>query len=292
MLPRAAGESGELLLAARSCCFGPRRSFVAPAVRPLYDAHCHLPSGAPQADLAQLTSRYAALQLRGLCLCAVSEPDWDSVIAVASKLPASYACVGLHPWAVDHRRSGWEGRLEEFLRRHPGVGVGEFGLDKCRGEDYEAQLHCFEAQLGLAASLGRIAVVHCVRAIGDLVDGIRAQSSRPEGLPRALYLHAWAGSADATRQIVKLLTPSKRSGSKATPVYFGFSVSSLKKNWKESLKAAPPETILLESDASVPEAQPQLLGEMLGSMAETMGLTEEATIELMETNARRAFELN
>lgn len=103
--------------------------------------------------------------------------------------------------------------LEQRLQQHPTAIVGEIGLDKLRGPSEGAQVAAFVAQMRLAAKYHRPVSVHCVRQYGLLLQLL--QDLPAEDTPPAIVLHAFTGSLDIAKSLLKLknktsLTPSPR----------------------------------------------------------------------------------
>jgi TatD DNase family protein len=77
------------------------------------------------------------------------------------------------------------------------------GLDKSpRGlaaAPFDAQLASFEAQLALAQELRRPVSVHCVRAYGAVEEALGGA-----GVDVPAVLHAWTGSVESTRSLLRL----------------------------------------------------------------------------------------
>lgn len=84
--------------------------------------------------------------------------------------------MGIHPWEVD---AGWEQRsvAYECLFSHPPFAsfharlcaVGEIGLDKLSGGDFMLQKACFKRQLALAGQYRLPVIIHCVKALDEVV---------------------------------------------------------------------------------------------------------------------------
>jgi TatD DNase family protein len=98
------------------------------------------------------------------------------------------------------------------------------------------QAEVCEAQLELAARLGRPASVHCLEAFGPLLELL--QKTR---LPaRGFLLHAYSGPAEMVPAFAEL------------GAYFSFNGAFLearKRKVREAFLAVPPERLLVETDA-------------------------------------------
>ncbi|MGI5868857.1 MAG: TatD family hydrolase [Kiritimatiellia bacterium] len=166
----------------------------------LYDAHVHLQSF-PAAMLPTVMARARAAGVGRFGCCGTSPADWDRVMAIAQAEPGVEPSCGLHPWhcADPAAPADWLERLEALLAAHPGLGVGEIGLDALR-PDPEAQMQAFREQLALAAREGRAVALHCVRAHGEMIEALRPIA---DALPRML-LHGAACSSEIWREHERL----------------------------------------------------------------------------------------
>ena len=201
----------------------------------VHDAHCHY-------QFAEVP--YAAVELArsegvGYAVINGSSPeDWPDVAALAARDPRNLPSFGLHPWDVPTAPAGWRDELRRMLLAHPAAGVGEMGLDRwIEGFDPVAQEAAFRAQLALAVELDRPLTIHCVRAIGPLMDLLRAA----ELPPRGFLLHSWNGPVELVPELARL------------GAYFSFSAHHLperKAHLRVQFAAAiPRERILVETDA-------------------------------------------
>ncbi|MBI1966765.1 MAG: TatD family hydrolase, partial [Gemmatimonadetes bacterium] len=146
------------------------------------------------------------------------------------------ATAGVHP----HEAKSWsvavERRLRALLAEPQVVAVGETGLDYHYDHSPRAaQRAAFEAQLALAAELGKPVVVHAREADADLAAILRAWG----GTAPAIVLHSFSSGSqvfDAGMEIV---------------AYFGLSGMITFKNWSAAvpLTAYPPDRLLVETDA-------------------------------------------
>ena len=104
--------------------------------------------------------------------------------------------VGVHPW---HVTAQWREQVEQVssVARRPEVAcIGECGLDRLRGGVWEWQRPCFEAQLVLAREVGKPVVVHCVRAIDEVV------AMRKKFGDVAMVLHGFRGKPQQAAQLL------------------------------------------------------------------------------------------
>jgi len=260
----------------------------------VHDAHCHY-------QFAEVP--YAAVELArsegvGYAVINGSSPaDWADVAALAGRDPRNLPSFGLHPWDVPTAPAGWLDELRRVLLAHPAAGVGEMGLDRwIEGFDPDAQEAAFRAQLALAVELDRPLTIHCVRAIGPLMDILRATA-----LPRrGFLLHSWNGPVELVPELARL------------GAYFSFSAHHLPER-KAHLRvqfavAIPPERILVETDApalcpapeyrvhelpasaeGVEQNHPSNLRRNLVELARTMGVTPEQAAARTGANFARLF---
>jgi len=260
----------------------------------VHDAHCHY-------QFAEVP--YAAVELArsegvGYAVINGSSPaDWADVAALAGRDPRNLPSFGLHPWDVPTAPAGWLDELRRVLLAHPAAGVGEMGLDRwIEGFDPVAQEAAFRAQLALAVELDRPLTIHCVRAIGPLMDILRATA-----LPRrGFLLHSWNGPVELVPELARL------------GAYFSFSAHHLPER-KAHLRvqfavAIPPERILVETDApalcpapeyrvhelpasaeGVEQNHPSNLRRNLVELARTMGVTPEQAAARTGANFARLF---
>jgi len=164
------------------------------------------------------------------------------------------------------------------------VAVGETGLDYHYDRSpRERQRRAFEAQLALAAELGKPVVVHAREADDDVAAILRTWGDR---LP-AIVLHSFS-SGDAVWE-----------AGMGAGAYFSFSGMITFKNWTMTgrLAACPPDRLLVETDspylAPVPHRgkrnEPAFVREIAAQAAALRGESLEALAQGTTDNARRCF---
>ncbi len=176
-----------------------------------YDAHLHL---VPDDILENAKAR----GLKAFFMNARTPGEWDSVLSCASKF-GGYACLGVHPWFVEHLEEGWKERLEQILKQNENVMIGEVGLDRLHPA-FDKQQKVFEKCLELALTYHRAIHIHCVRA-WDVMEHML------KGYLGVCLFHGFKGN----EQIVKALPKS---------AYF---------SGNTLLKGVPESRVLIESDA-------------------------------------------
>lgn len=260
----------------------------------LRDAHCHYQF----AEVPYAAVEQARADGVGQAMINGSAPaDWEDVAALGRRDPRNRVSFGLHPWDVPTAPAGWEERLRAMLLAHPAAGVGEMGLDRwVKDFDPVAQGQAFRVQLALAVELDRALTIHCVKAIGPLMDILR-----PTALPRrGFLLHSWNGPVELVPELGRL------------GAYFSFSAHHLiprKADLRGQFAAAiPRERILVETDApalcpapefrvrelapaaaGVGQNHPSNLVRINEELARTMGVTPAESAALTAANFDRLF---
>lgn len=255
----------------------------------LVDAHCHLGDGAFDRDRDAVLARARAAGVAHVVVIGESVQGSERALALARATPGLSATAGVHP----HEAKAWsaeaERRVRELARDPAVVAVGETGLDYHYDHSpRDAQRRAFEAQLALAAELGKPVVVHAREADDDL----------------AAMLTAWGGG---TGNRVPVVLHSFSSGPQvfeagmALSAYFSFSGMITFKNWTppqtDRLTACPADRLLVETDAPylapVPyrgkRNEPAYVREVAAQAARLRREVVEAVAERTTANARRVF---
>jgi len=229
-----------------------------------FDSHAHVHHLG--GGLASATTTSATTPPFAVVAQACEEEEWAKVVEFCSKSPRFVAGLGVHPWRAHAvtDEAAMAKRLEEALRLHPRAIVGEIGLCKCaknvRGKKDERdagflkQVAVFEAQLAVAAELGRPVSVHAVKANAALKKAISNVTTVPGKKTQRVALHSFSGTADLVRALLKDYAPL------GVELYFGFShtvnVEMNKHNntqkrrdaLYDAIAAVPDDRILVESD--------------------------------------------
>ncbi|MGH7537910.1 MAG: TatD family hydrolase [Gemmatimonadales bacterium] len=250
----------------------------------LVDAHCHLADGAFDSDRRAVLARAQRAGVGHVVVIGESLPGSERALALVRGVPGLSATAGIHPhdarsWGMDAER-----RLRGLLADRDAVAVGETGLDYPYDQPPRAvQRGAFEAQLALAAELGRPAVVHARDADEEVAALLRTWAPR---LP-AVVLHSFS-SGEA------LFAAGMDVGA-----YFSFSGMITFKSWTagDRLVAVPADRLLVETDAPylapVPHRgrrnEPAYVRAVAEALARRRGEPFDALAECTTANARRVF---
>lgn len=170
---------------------------------PFVDAHLHLQDPRFSGKTGEIIARAKNVGV-GLFFCnAIKEDDWPEITTLAATYREIVPFLGIHPWFSDTVTSGWQQRLVATAENiTQTIGLGETGLDRSCGIDFNIQQRLFSDHLELAADRNWPLSVHCVRAWGALVEMLSTFSVR-QPLPRVL-IHSFNGSTEIMRRLTEL----------------------------------------------------------------------------------------
>lgn len=250
----------------------------------IFDAHAHLQDEKLFSRLEDIVPAARLIGVEKIVCCGTSEADWDDVAKVKRKYPnLVIASFGLHPWYLKLRTSAWFDVLKTHLIKIPSV-IGEIGLDFVLTDlDQEEQKDIFSQQLQLAQELKRPVSIHCRRAWEELLSVLAAHGVLKAGG----VIHSYSGNVDLIPQLVKY------------NLFFSFSGSitfSGNKRVHKTLRAVPPERLLIETDSPdllpLGAAEPNVpanIRMVVLAAAKELGLSEEKIAQSTFANALKVF---
>jgi TatD DNase family protein len=206
----------------------------------------------------------------------------QAALALADAEEGVWAIVGIHPHEAE-REGGNLAALRALLRHPRAVAVGETGLDFYRDRaPHDRQLEVFEAQLGLAAELGKTAVIH-TRAAD------RETAAALESFDGTVVLHCFSSPA--------LLRPALERG-----YYVSFAGNVSFPNAAELRLAAtqvPADRLLAETDSPYLAPQPvrgrpnepAYVVHTVAALAAARGTEPDELAAQIDRNATAAFGL-
>ena len=177
--------------------------------------------------------------------------------------PGKWYSVGFHPWDDVDMLTAADFDLLRQCAGHPQVlAIGETGMDRLRGDDLVEQEAAFIHHLQLAWELGKLVVVHNVRATREILD-----ARHRAGLDDVtLVIHGMRGNAHVARTLLDA----------GCYLSYGPRFNAV------ALQATPPDRLLIETDDSdvpIPDVATQV--------AHTLTLTTPALMQLVTSNAHR-----
>lgn len=139
--------------------------------------------------------------------------------------------------------------------------IGECGLDRACTTPYDLQLAAFQAQIALSECLQKPLILHCVRAIDDVLRLHR-------GIRQPWIWHGFRGKPQQLQQLIN----------------HGFCISFGFLHNADSLRACPPERLFLETDED-----PRSIALLYATAADLRGTTLEALKRQLWDNTQTLF---
>ncbi|MEE1929470.1 TatD family hydrolase [Streptomyces sp. TRM 70351] len=258
---------------------------------PVADSHTHLDM--QDTTVAEALEKAARVGVTTVVQigCDLARARWAA--DVAAEHPGVWAAVALHPneaprLALEEGREALEAALAgiaELAALPQVLAVGETGLDYFRTgpEGVAAQQESFRRHITLAKELGKALVIHDREAHHDVL-----RLLDEEGAPERTVFHCFSGGADMARVCA------------AKGYFMSFAGNVTFKSarpLREALAVAPPELLLVETDAPflTPEPYrgrpnaPYLVPVTLRAMAEVRGTDVDVLAEHVAANTARAF---
>jgi TatD DNase family protein len=243
------------------------------------DTHAHL----DRAEAPAILERARAAGVDRVIVVATRIAGAHEALALADEHDGVYACLGIHPHNANEPDAHRLDELRELLGHERAVAVGETGLDYFRRyAPHEDQRRLFEAQLELAAELGKPVVIHTRDADEDTL----AALLRTGG---TVVLHCFSSPA--------LLDPALERG---WYVSFAGNVTYPKApELREAARRVPRDRILAETDSPYLAPQP-VRGKpnepanvihTLATLAAARGEDEAELARQIDANATAAFGL-
>jgi TatD DNase family protein len=248
----------------------------------LIDTHCHLADPAYAPDRLEVLERAWAAGLARVVVIGESRTSAELALELVAGEPRLSLATGIHP----HDASGWdvsEEWLRHFVTDPRVVAVGETGLDYHYDHSPRAdQQRAFEAQLALAATIQKPAVIHAREADDDVAAILGAHPGV------SAILHSFSSGMGLLRAGLVL------------GHYVSFSGMVTFKNWRldEAILETPMDRLLLETDgpylAPVPHRgkrnEPGFVSAVAERVARVRGMALDELIAVTGKNAARVFQ--
>jgi TatD DNase family protein len=163
----------------------------------------------------------------------------EKSIAIINLLPQeeskSHNCFscGIHPWYIQHN---WEDQLHQLqakILNNYCIAIGECGLDKLKGPDFEIQKNVFAAQIKLANEFNLPLIIHSVKSNQEVLLLLRQLNNRVK-----VIFHGFNNKLTTANQLIN------------QGYFLSFGKALLKQNSNATnvLKSIPYEKFFLETD--------------------------------------------
>jgi TatD DNase family protein len=243
------------------------------------DTHAHLDPD----HASEILERARAAGVNRVLTVATRIASAHQALALTEQHDGVYAVLGIHPHNANEPDAHRLDELRELLRHPRAVAVGETGLDYFREyAPHDEQRRLFDAQLEIAAELGKPVVIHTRDADEDTL----AALLRTDG---TVVLHCFSSPP--------LLEPALERG---WYVSFAGNVTYPKApELREAARQVPPDRILAETDSPYLSPQPVRgkpnepanVVHTLAVLAEVRGEDEAELAARIDANATAAFGL-
>ena len=267
----------------------------------LFDTHTHFDVADFDHDRQHLAVQAKQVGVEALVLIGFIESRFDELIQTHQQLqdwenvPQSYLAPGLHPFYIEQHQQAHLQRLEQVLKQHDCVAVGEIGLDTFlkqhkRPDAFAKQQHYFNAQLELATHYQKPVLLHIRKAHAEALAILKAQKFKLGGIA-----HAFSGGVEEAKALVKLGFKIGVTGQITNPNA---------KKLHQVVQAIGAERLVIETDC--PDMTPLCcqtstehrtrntpvnLPYVLDSLAQTLGQPQDQLAEQLWQNSLAALHL-
>ena len=267
----------------------------------LFDTHTHFDVADFDHDRQHLAVQAKQVGVEALVLIGFVESRFDELIQTHQQLqdwenvPQSYLAPGLHPFYIEQHQQAHLQRLEQVLKQHDCVAVGEIGLDTFlkqhkRPDAFAKQQHYFNAQLELATHYQKPVLLHIRKAHAEALAILKAQKFKLGGIA-----HAFSGGVEEAKALVKLGFKIGVTGQITNPNA---------KKLHQVVQAIGAERLVIETDC--PDMTPLCcqtstehrtrntpvnLPYILDSLAQTLGQPQDQLAEQLWQNSLAALHL-
>ena len=267
----------------------------------LFDTHTHFDVADFDHDRQHLAVQAKQVGVEALVLIGFIESRFDELIHTHQQLqhwenvPQSYLAPGLHPFYIEQHQQAHLQRLEQVLKQHDCVAMGEIGLDTFlkqhkRPDAFAKQQHYFNAQLELATHYQKPVLLHIRKAHAEALAILKAQKFKLGGIA-----HAFSGGVEEAKALVKLGFKIGVTGQITNPNA---------KKLHQVVQAIGAERLVIETDC--PDMTPLCcqtstehrtrntpvnLPYVLDSLAQTLGQPQDQLAEQLWQNSLAALRL-
>jgi len=249
----------------------------------VFDTHCHLCDKRFDKDREDAIERAHAAGVTGFVEIAYTPAIVAKAHELAARHPDLFLCVGVHPSESGKVPDTYVDTLRDHARHPRVVAIGETGLDFYRDYAPRAdQERWFRAQLAIAAELGLPVVIHQRSALADTLAIL--EETRP---PAGGVLHCFDDGPDVV----------PRAAALGFKLGLGGCLTYGHEALEQAVRMAPPELLVLETDAPYLEPEPRslrrnepaLLNRVVARLCALRDWTPEEAVRITTANARDLF---
>ena len=168
----------------------------------MIDTHAHIYLDQFEEDLNEIIARSKSAGVSQILMPNIDHDSLEKMLQVEKQYP-SYcrSMIGLHPCDV---KEGWEKEMawiEDSLKDHNFIAIGEIGTDLYWDKTFfQQQKEAFNYQCRIALRENLPIVIHCRDSIDETIELVEAFSS--EGL-RGVF-HCFTGNVEQAQRIISL----------------------------------------------------------------------------------------
>ena len=251
------------------------------------DTHTHLYLKEFAADIDDVINRAKNLKINNFFLPAIDSSYTESMIALKNAYPdIMHLMAGLHPCSVKDNYLEELSHVENVLKNHAIVAIGEIGIDLYWDKStLNIQKKAFASQIRLAKDLNLPIVIHCRNAFDEIFEVLENEKS--ENL-RGIF-HCFSGNYE---QAFKAISFNMKLGIGGVVTF---------KNGKidKFLKKIPLDNLVLETDSPYLAPPPfrgkrnesSYLSIIIDKLTEVYEIPAKKIIEITSTNAIELFKI-
>lgn len=167
----------------------------------LIDTHAHLNDSKFDRDLPDVITRAEAAGVERIIVCGYDMESSRAAVEMARRWESVWATVGVHPHDARSYSDEVARELVELSAENKVIAIGEIGLDfhydfSPRPDQYAA----FEAQIGLADTLGLPIVLHSRESNPEVLQVLKDNASNVTGC----VFHCFSGDEDFAEQVLDM----------------------------------------------------------------------------------------
>lgn len=181
-------------------------------------------------------------------------------------IETEYFSLGIHPYHANLIEDNFL-KIEQNTSKKNCLAIGEIGLDKLKGPDFEIQKEVFTKQILIAERMELPVILHCVKSWNEILE-IKHQIQ-----PKQTWIFHGFNKVGILRSVLK----------EGVMISIGASILTNKK-LQEALLTIPNECLLLETDDALID-----IFEIYKKVSEIKQISLHALEKIIEENFKRTF---